>query len=69
MIDIVLPSKERLERSTPKRQVELAIEALNFYEERLQEELKEVAKLKMWIAVLLASGKDLKDLEAEEWKD
>ena len=69
MIDIVLPSKERLERSTPKRQVELAIESLNFYEERLHEELKEVAKLKMRIAVLLASGKDLKDLEAEEWKD
>ena len=66
MIDIVLPSKKRLERSTPKRQVELAIEALNFYEERLHEELKEVAKLKMRIAVLLASGKDLKDLGVEE---
>lgn len=64
MVNICLPTETMLKRKTPKQQVILVVKSLNSYEKSLYEELKEVAKLKMRIAVLLASGKDLKDLEA-----
>ena len=53
MVEIKLPSETMMKRKTPAQQVRLVINSLNDYEKSLYRELREVAKLKAEIAMIL----------------
>lgn len=58
MIGIKLPNEEMMKRKTPVQQVKLVVNSLNDYEKSLYKELREVAKLKTEIAMMLVSSED-----------
>lgn len=63
MIGIKLPNETMMKRKTPVQQVRLVVNSLNDYEKSLYKELREVAKLKAEIAMILVSDEDWRNEE------
>ena len=58
MVEIKLPNEAMMKRKIPSQQVRLVVNSINDYEKSLYKELREVAKLKAEIAMILVSDKD-----------
>ena len=61
MVEIKLPNEAMMKRKTPSQQVRLVVNSINDYDKSLYKELREVAKLKAEIAMILVSDKDWRE--------